>query len=33
LPWVKGLVNKGVYSKREMQGLFFNWKQGQDRWV
>ncbi len=24
LPWVKGLVNKGVYSKREMQGLFFN---------
>jgi hypothetical protein len=24
LPWVKGLVNEGVHSEREMQGLFFN---------
>jgi hypothetical protein len=33
LPWVKGLVNKGVHLKHEMQGLLFNWKQGQDYWV
>jgi hypothetical protein len=24
LPWVKGLVNKGVHLKHEMQGLLFN---------